>query len=174
MLIRSQQWFLRRKQLSDCVIADKFKDPVGREEDCPCDHEDYEWSVNFHLRDSQLLMILSQRLQLCSGRRRVYPRRTRIDPFRLLSTRRRQVQRFFGLSIDSWKYLRRSSWDQEGRCGREGLQGGYCDAWTRLSSNGEPSVQRDSSFADFDFDLVQLSWNGARSSLLQRISRMSY
>ena len=42
-----QQWFLRRKQESDCVIADKFKDPVGREEDCPCDHEDYEWFVDF-------------------------------------------------------------------------------------------------------------------------------
>lgn len=24
---------------------DKFKDPVGREEDCECTDEDYEWSV---------------------------------------------------------------------------------------------------------------------------------
>lgn len=40
-----QQWFLRRKPDADCVVMDKFKDPVGIEEDCPCSAEDYEWCV---------------------------------------------------------------------------------------------------------------------------------
>lgn len=41
----AQQWFMRRKPDADCFIRDKFKDPVGREEDCPCTDEDYEWCV---------------------------------------------------------------------------------------------------------------------------------
>lgn len=34
---------MRRKPDADCVVLEKFKDPVGVEEDCPCDDEDYEW-----------------------------------------------------------------------------------------------------------------------------------
>lgn len=38
-----QQWFLRRKADANCVVLDKFNDPVGQEENCPCSDEDYEW-----------------------------------------------------------------------------------------------------------------------------------
>lgn len=38
---------MRRKPDADCVVHEKFKDPVGIEEDCPCDDEDYEWCVRF-------------------------------------------------------------------------------------------------------------------------------
>lgn len=40
-----QDWFQRRKPDADCVVAEKFKDPVGREDNCPCTDEDYEWYV---------------------------------------------------------------------------------------------------------------------------------
>jgi hypothetical protein len=34
---------MRRKQDADCVIGEKWRDPVGREENCACTDEDYEW-----------------------------------------------------------------------------------------------------------------------------------
>ncbi|KAM0787341.1 hypothetical protein ACM66B_003430 [Microbotryomycetes sp. NB124-2] len=46
-LMGHKQWFMRRKPDADCVIGDKFQDPVGVEEDCPCDDEDYECDYNF-------------------------------------------------------------------------------------------------------------------------------
>ncbi|GAA6008486.1 vacuolar protein sorting/targeting protein 10 [Rhodotorula paludigena] len=46
-LMGHKQWFMRRKQDADCVIGEKWKDPVGREEDCPCTDEDYECDYNF-------------------------------------------------------------------------------------------------------------------------------
>lgn len=42
-LCRVQQWFMRRKQDADCFIGEKWKDPIGREENCACSDEDYEW-----------------------------------------------------------------------------------------------------------------------------------
>lgn len=36
---------MRRKADADCVVAEKFKDPVGVEENCACSDEDYEWYV---------------------------------------------------------------------------------------------------------------------------------
>lgn len=42
-LMGHKDWFRRRKQDADCVVADKFKDPVNREENCVCTDEDYEW-----------------------------------------------------------------------------------------------------------------------------------
>lgn len=42
-LMGHKQWFMRRKPEADCVVADKWNDPVGREENCPCDDEDFEW-----------------------------------------------------------------------------------------------------------------------------------
>ncbi|ORY88169.1 putative signal sequence binding protein [Leucosporidium creatinivorum] len=46
-LMGHKQWFMRRKPDADCVVHEKFKDPVGIEEDCPCDDEDYECDYNF-------------------------------------------------------------------------------------------------------------------------------
>ncbi|GAA5905768.1 hypothetical protein JCM6882_000453 [Rhodosporidiobolus microsporus] len=46
-LMGHKQWFSRRKPDADCVVAEKWKDPVGREEDCPCEDEDYECDYNF-------------------------------------------------------------------------------------------------------------------------------
>lgn len=34
---------MRRKPDADCVVHEKFKDPVGVEENCACEDEDYEW-----------------------------------------------------------------------------------------------------------------------------------
>ncbi|GAA5827143.1 hypothetical protein JCM3770_007150 [Rhodotorula araucariae] len=46
-LMGHKQWFMRRKEDADCVIGEKWTDPVGREEDCPCEDEDYECDYNF-------------------------------------------------------------------------------------------------------------------------------
>lgn len=46
-LMGHKQWFTRRKPEADCVVADKWNDPVGREENCACDDEDYEWYASF-------------------------------------------------------------------------------------------------------------------------------
>jgi hypothetical protein len=56
-LMGHKDWFRRRKQDVDCVVAEKFKDPVGREENCSCTDEDYEWCVR--TRDFPLRMSLS-------------------------------------------------------------------------------------------------------------------
>ncbi|SCV67566.1 BQ2448_5177 [Microbotryum intermedium] len=46
-LMGHKQWFMRRKADADCVVAKKFEDPVGVEENCPCADEDYECDYNF-------------------------------------------------------------------------------------------------------------------------------
>ncbi|GAA5912886.1 vacuolar protein sorting/targeting protein 10 [Sporobolomyces salmoneus] len=46
-LMGHKQWFMRRKPDADCVVANKWNDPVGTEENCPCDDEDYECDYNF-------------------------------------------------------------------------------------------------------------------------------
>ncbi|GAA5980381.1 hypothetical protein JCM11641_001783 [Rhodosporidiobolus odoratus] len=46
-LMGHKQWYLRRKPDADCVIADKWNDPVGQEENCPCEEDDYECDYNF-------------------------------------------------------------------------------------------------------------------------------
>lgn len=45
--VSPQQWFQRRKPNADCWVHEKFKDPVGQEENCPCEDEDYECDFNF-------------------------------------------------------------------------------------------------------------------------------
>lgn len=42
-LMGHKQWFMRRKQDADCVVMDLFKEPQGKEEDCACSDEDFEW-----------------------------------------------------------------------------------------------------------------------------------
>ncbi|GAA6013403.1 hypothetical protein JCM11491_006065 [Sporobolomyces phaffii] len=46
-LMGHKQWYLRRKPDADCVVGDKWNDPVGMEENCPCDDEDFECDYNF-------------------------------------------------------------------------------------------------------------------------------
>ncbi|GAA6062486.1 hypothetical protein JCM10212_001859 [Sporobolomyces blumeae] len=46
-LMGHKQYYMRRKPDADCVIADKWNDPVVQEENCPCDDEDYECDYNF-------------------------------------------------------------------------------------------------------------------------------
>lgn len=46
-LMGHKQWFKRRKADADCVVADKFNDPVGREEPCPCGEDDYECDFGY-------------------------------------------------------------------------------------------------------------------------------
>jgi len=45
LLLVAQQYYMRRKQDADCVVGEKWKDPVARMENCACDDEDYEWCV---------------------------------------------------------------------------------------------------------------------------------
>ncbi|GAA99449.1 hypothetical protein E5Q_06148 [Mixia osmundae IAM 14324] len=46
-LMGHKQWFQRRKADADCVVGEKFKDPVGTEENCPCTNDDYECDFNY-------------------------------------------------------------------------------------------------------------------------------
>ncbi|GAA6042590.1 hypothetical protein JCM8097_003146 [Rhodosporidiobolus ruineniae] len=46
-LMGHKQYFRRRKPDADCVVGVKWTDPVGREENCPCEDEDYECDYNF-------------------------------------------------------------------------------------------------------------------------------
>lgn len=71
-----QQYYMRRKQDADCVIGEKWKDPVGREENCPCEDEDYEWCA------AVLLFSLLPGQGLTSSRRR--PALSRLASPRLL------------------------------------------------------------------------------------------
>ncbi|TDL26564.1 signal sequence binding protein [Rickenella mellea] len=42
-----KQWYKRRKPDADCYVGDKFTDPVGHEENCPCTDMDFECDYNF-------------------------------------------------------------------------------------------------------------------------------
>lgn len=143
-LIRGmQQWFLRRKQDADCVVMDKFKDPVGVEEDCPCSDEDYEWCVSspprlFARADDPC----AQRLQLCPRWRRVHPRWTRAGPQWRLRARERQVQGIERVPPHSWQHVRRSQGHQEGRTDHEAVSCWTGGAGDDLAPGGEFCVRR--------------------------------
>lgn len=42
-----KQWYKRRKLDAKCYVGNKFEDPVGHEDDCPCQESDYECDFNF-------------------------------------------------------------------------------------------------------------------------------
>lgn len=46
-LMGHKDYYRRRKPDADCVVAEEFRDPVGREEDCECNDQDYECDFNF-------------------------------------------------------------------------------------------------------------------------------
>ncbi|KAF8174213.1 vacuolar protein sorting/targeting protein 10 [Pholiota molesta] len=46
-LIGHKQWYKRRKPDVDCYVGQKYKDPVGHEEDCKCTDADYECDFGF-------------------------------------------------------------------------------------------------------------------------------
>jgi Sortilin, neurotensin receptor 3, C-terminal len=41
-----KQWYKRRKEDANCFVGDKFHDPEGKEDDCECSREDFEWYVS--------------------------------------------------------------------------------------------------------------------------------
>ncbi len=51
-LMGHKQWYKRRKADADCFIQDKFHDPEGKEDPCPCTDADYECDFGF-TRDTQ-------------------------------------------------------------------------------------------------------------------------
>ncbi|PWN28461.1 Oligoxyloglucan reducing end-specific cellobiohydrolase [Jaminaea rosea] len=51
-LMGHKQWFKRRKADADCFVKDKFHDPVGREDPCPCTEEDYECDFGYARDDT--------------------------------------------------------------------------------------------------------------------------
>lgn len=46
-LMGHKQWYKRRKPDADCFIQDKFHDPEGKEDPCPCTDADYECDFGF-------------------------------------------------------------------------------------------------------------------------------
>ncbi|WFD03416.1 vacuolar protein sorting/targeting protein PEP1 [Malassezia obtusa] len=46
-LMGHKQWYMRRRADADCVVLDKFHDPVGHEDPCECTDADYECDVHF-------------------------------------------------------------------------------------------------------------------------------
>ncbi|PWZ03508.1 LOW QUALITY PROTEIN: Oligoxyloglucan reducing end-specific cellobiohydrolase [Testicularia cyperi] len=46
-LMGHKQWYKRRKPDADCFIQDKFNDPEGKEDPCPCTEADYECDFGF-------------------------------------------------------------------------------------------------------------------------------
>ncbi|KAA1470082.1 Oligoxyloglucan reducing end-specific cellobiohydrolase [Dentipellis sp. KUC8613] len=56
-LMGHKQWYKRRKPDADCYVGNKFDDPVGHEENCACDHEDYECDYNFVRRGDECVPV---------------------------------------------------------------------------------------------------------------------
>ncbi|WFD05581.1 vacuolar protein sorting/targeting protein PEP1 [Malassezia vespertilionis] len=46
-LMGGKQWYQRRKKSSKCIVGEKFRDPVGHEDPCPCRKDDYECDFGF-------------------------------------------------------------------------------------------------------------------------------
>lgn len=44
-LMGHKQWYMRKKLNADCYVGNKFTDPVGQEDNCPCSAIDFEWCV---------------------------------------------------------------------------------------------------------------------------------
>lgn len=51
-LMGHKQWYKRRKADADCFVQDKFHDPVGREDPCPCSDDDYECDFGYVTDDT--------------------------------------------------------------------------------------------------------------------------
>lgn len=46
-LFGHKQWYKRRKAAADCFVRNKFHEPQGKEEPCPCTPADYECDIGF-------------------------------------------------------------------------------------------------------------------------------
>ncbi|CAO1625062.1 unnamed protein product [Jaminaea pallidilutea] len=51
-LMGHKQWYKRRKADADCIVGDKFTDPVGHEDPCPCTDDDYECDFGYAANES--------------------------------------------------------------------------------------------------------------------------
>ncbi|KAL6301716.1 hypothetical protein BKA93DRAFT_738184 [Sparassis latifolia] len=56
-LMGHKQWYKRRKPDANCYVGDKFTDPVGHEENCPCSDEDYECDYNYVRQGDQCVPV---------------------------------------------------------------------------------------------------------------------
>ena len=56
-LMGHRQWYRRRKLDAMCYVGDKFTDPVGHEENCPCADEDYECDFNYVKQDGECVPV---------------------------------------------------------------------------------------------------------------------
>jgi len=61
-LMGHKDYFRRRKPDANCVVAEKFKDPVGREENCVCTDEDYECDYNYVLDGNECVLAGPQQI----------------------------------------------------------------------------------------------------------------
>ncbi|KAL7415743.1 hypothetical protein BDY24DRAFT_337902 [Mrakia frigida] len=52
-LMGHKQWYQRKKADAECYVGNKFTDPVGQEENCPCDDIDFECDFNYVLQDGE-------------------------------------------------------------------------------------------------------------------------
>ena len=46
-LMGHKQWYKRRKLDAVCYVGNKYQDPVGHEESCPCEDHDFECDFNY-------------------------------------------------------------------------------------------------------------------------------
>ncbi|EEB87018.1 hypothetical protein MPER_15829 [Moniliophthora perniciosa FA553] len=56
-MLRSQQYYRRRKPEADCYVGDKFQDPIEQEETCQCRDEDFECDFNYTPSDDQCVAL---------------------------------------------------------------------------------------------------------------------
>lgn len=50
-ILGHRQWYMRRRADADCVVLEKFHDPVGHEDACACTPADYECDMHFVARN---------------------------------------------------------------------------------------------------------------------------
>ncbi|KAG2031911.1 vacuolar protein sorting/targeting protein 10 [Suillus americanus] len=46
-IMGAKQWYTRRKTDADCYMGEKFQDPAGHDDKCPCEEHDYECDYNY-------------------------------------------------------------------------------------------------------------------------------
>ncbi|CAO1629918.1 unnamed protein product [Parajaminaea phylloscopi] len=74
-LMGHKQWYKRRKADADCIVGDKFNDPVGREDPCPCTDADYECDFGYVADDAgKCVPTTKERVPAgeCTGGRKTY------------------------------------------------------------------------------------------------------
>jgi photosystem II stability/assembly factor-like uncharacterized protein len=99
-----KQWYKRRKLDAKCYVGDKFQDPVGHEEPCECDDQDFEWwafkaaspltavTSTMFARTATVWLLAPRSFLRAPARARTTHMRARLDTARSLATRARTAR----------------------------------------------------------------------------------